>query len=404
MSSATLHPSRSLTDREVTKLTLPAVAFTFVAYLSIGAPLALLPSYLHLGLGLSTVIAGLIVSAQYIATFASRPLAGHMSDVRGPKVTVRYGLLLGALSGLLIVTAHLAQRTMWLGLSLLILSRLALGAGESLTSTGATMWGIGRVGVDHTARVISWNGVATYTALAVGAPLGTLLGERWGFWSVGAMIMAICLGSYVAAERMAPTAAAKGKRAPMGGILLRVMPYGAGLALGGMGFGVIATFIALYFAQAGWQGAPLSLTIYGLCFVGVRLLFPGVIARYGGFTVTLVSLAVELAGLAMLGLTHTHALAYVASGLTGLGFSLVFPALGVEAAKAFPASVRGAVLGVYTAFVDLSLFLSGPLAGAVIRSHGYGAAFLATAGMVLVALLVVGTMAISVRSKTAISS
>jgi hypothetical protein len=69
-----------------------------------------------------------------------------------------------------------------------------------------------------------------------------------------------------------------------------------------------------------------------------------------------------------------------------MGFSLIFPALGVEAANAFPASVRGSVLGVYTAFADLSLFLAGPLAGAVIHGFGYSAVFLATAGTVAVAL------------------
>lgn len=397
MQATELTESTELTEREVTLRTLPAVAYTFIAYLSIGAPLALLPSYLHLSLGLSTVIAGLIVSAQYIATFASRPLAGHMSDVRGPKTTVRYGLLMGAASGALIVVAHLLQRSLALGLACLVLSRLALGAGESLTSTGATMWGIGRVGVDQTARVISWNGVATYSALALGAPLGTLLGEQFGFYSIGVMILAVSIAGYVVSGRMAPTAAAKGKRVPLGGILLRVLPYGAGLALGGMGFGVIATFISLYFTQLGWQGAPLSLTIYGVSFVGARLVFSGVIARFGGFRVTLLSLAVEMAGLVLLGLTHHHWMAYVASGLTGLGFSLVFPALGVEAAKAFPASVRGAVLGIYTAFVDLSLFLAGPLAGAVIKSHGYRAAFVGTAGSVLLAIVLVGGLAFSAK-------
>jgi hypothetical protein len=47
-------------------------------------------------------------------------------------------------------------------------------------STGATMWGIGRVGAAHTARVIAWNGIATYGGLALGAPVGVVLEGRWG--------------------------------------------------------------------------------------------------------------------------------------------------------------------------------------------------------------------------------
>jgi len=76
-------------DQEITLRILPAVAFTFVAYFCIGAPLAILPSYLHLQLGVSTLVAGFLVSLQYIATFASRPRAGHLSDTIGPRRTVR---------------------------------------------------------------------------------------------------------------------------------------------------------------------------------------------------------------------------------------------------------------------------------------------------------------------------
>ena len=80
-------------DQPSTFRILSAVAFTFIAYFCIGAPLAILPSFLHLHLGISTVLAGLLVSLQYIATFASRPRAGFLSDTIGPRQTVRYGLL-----------------------------------------------------------------------------------------------------------------------------------------------------------------------------------------------------------------------------------------------------------------------------------------------------------------------
>jgi len=373
-------------DQEITLRILPAVAFTFVAYFCIGAPLAILPSYLHLQLGISTLLAGFLVSLQYIATFASRPRAGHLSDTIGPRRTVRYGLLACTASGALMALAAWLRHSLWLSLGTLALSRLALGTGESLSSTGSTMWGIGRVGAEHTARVISWNGVATYSAIALGAPLGVLAASAWGFGAVGVIVFAVCSLSYLAATRMAPTAPPTGKRLPIGHILLGVTPYGMALALGGTGFGVIATFITLYFASRGWQGAALSLTVYGFSFVGTRLLFARTINRYGGFAVAIVSFCFELAGLVMLGLGHSQALAYVACGLAGLGFSLIFPALGVEAANAFPSSVRGSVLGVYTAFADLSLFLAGPLAGAVIHGFGYSAVFLATAGTVAVAL------------------
>ena len=375
-----------LADQEITLRILPAVAFTWVAYFCIGAPLAILPSYLHLQLGISTLMAGLLVSLQFIATFASRPRAGHLADTIGPRRTVRYGLMACAASGALMMLAAWLRHSLWLSLGTLALSRLTLGTGESLSSTGATLWGIGRVGGEHTARVISWNGVATYSAIAAGAPLGVLAAGAWGFGAVGAIIFLLCCVSLAVATRMESTEPFHGRRLPIGRILAGVTPYGLALALGGTGFGVIATFITLYFVQRGWQGAALSLTVFGSCFVGVRLLFARTIDSYGGFAVAIVSFCIEVAGLALLGLGRSQALAYVACGMVGLGFSLIFPALGVEAANRFPESVRGSVLGVYTAFADLSLFLVGPLAGAVIHGFGYPALFLGTSGAVAVAL------------------
>jgi MFS family permease len=375
-------------DNQVTRRILPVVGFTFVAYFSVGVPLALLPTYAHLQLGVNASIAGLLVSIQYIATFASRPRAGRMADTRGPRQTVRYGLLFCAASGFFLLLAALLKHSFWFSIDSLVLSRLVLGVGESMTSTGSTMWGIGRVGSERTARVISWNGVANYLALAIGAPVGVLLGSRWGFAGAGLLILLVCIASYVVATGLAPTAPLRGHPAPLPlrRILLRVTPYGLALALGGMGFGIIGTFITLYFIHRSWQGAALSLTIYGISFMGVRLVFPGVIDRFGGFSVAIVSFIVELAGLLMLVFGNSPGLAYAGCGLAGLGFSFVFPALAVEAANVFPTSVRGSVLGVYSAFIDLSFFLSGPIAGVIIHLYGYLAAFLAIAGAVLLAL------------------
>ena len=49
------------------------VYFTFICYISIGLPLAVLPSFVHLRMGYSTVLAGLTISIMYIATIICRP-------------------------------------------------------------------------------------------------------------------------------------------------------------------------------------------------------------------------------------------------------------------------------------------------------------------------------------------
>ena len=49
------------------------------------------------------------------------------------------------------------------------------------------------------------------------------------------------------------------------------------------GFGVIATFITLFYDAKGWDGAAFALTLFSCAFVGTRLLFPNGINRIGGW-------------------------------------------------------------------------------------------------------------------------
>ncbi|MGH8393739.1 MAG: MFS transporter, partial [Pseudomonas sp.] len=83
----------------VTLQVVSIVLFTFIGYLNIGIPLAVLPGYVHSDLGFGAVIAGLVISVQYLATLLSRPYAGRIIDNRGSKRAVMYGLAGCGLSG-----------------------------------------------------------------------------------------------------------------------------------------------------------------------------------------------------------------------------------------------------------------------------------------------------------------
>jgi MFS family permease len=363
--------------------------FTCVVYLSVGLPLAVLPPYVHLRMGFSAAMAGLVISIQYIATLASRPWAGRISDRAGAKVSVLWGMSGCSASGALLVAAASLHGSPWISFSALILSRLALGIGESLGSTGSTLWGITSAGPEYTAKVISFNGVSTYGAMALGAPLGVVLDQQWGLGSIGLLIMAVSLFSLALASRKRPVTVLPGTHLPFRDVMMRVAPHGMGLALGGVGYSVLATFITLFYFSRHWNGAALCLTAFGLAFVAARLLLIQTINRFGGFPVAMASLAVESVGLLLLWRAPSPWTAFQAAALTGFGFSLVFPALGVEAVKRVTESNRGAALGVFTAFADVSFFLVGPLAGAVIGGFGYSSVFLFALISVLISLGIV---------------
>lgn len=97
--------------------------------------------------------------------------------------------------------------------------------------------------------------------------------------------------------------------------------------------------------------------------------------------------SVEIIGLLLVGFAQTPLTAKVGTFLTGAGFSLVFPALGVVAVKAVPQHNQGAALATYTVFMDLSLGITGPLAGLLMAWTGIPTIYLAAAGLVMAALL-----------------
>lgn len=258
------------------------VMFNFASYLTIGLPLAVLPGYVHDVMGFSAFWAGLVISLQYFATLLSRPHAGRYADQLGPKKIVIFGLCGCFLSGLGYLLAALFGGLPVVSLALLCLGRIILGIGQSFAGTGSTLWGVGVVGSLHIGRVISWNGIVTYGAMAMGAPLGVLCYSLMGLHGLALTIMAVALVAVLCALPRAAVKAGKGKAMSFRAVLGRVWLYGMALALASAGFGVIATFITLFYDAKGWDGAAFALTLFSCAFVGTRLLFPNGINRLGG--------------------------------------------------------------------------------------------------------------------------
>ena len=386
MSASSTIPLAPSSPGSITLRILPTSLQIFLCYLAIGLPMAVLPSVVHLQLRYNTVLAGLAISAQYVATVLSRPQAGRMADRVGARRTALSGLAACGCSGILLFFSG------WLGavpltcLGVIFASRLVLGFGESWLATGSSLWGIARVGPENTARVISWSGICSYGGLAIGAPLGVWIDKAWGLSGVGLVSLGVsCLG-LLAALPIGEVAVPEGEPLAFRQVLSRVLPHGMALALATTGFGTIASFMVLFYAHRHWADAAFALTAFGASFVVARLLFAHSIDRWGGFRVALVCLSGEIGGLLFLWLAFSPALAFTGAALTGFGFSLVFPALGVEAVNRVTAENRGSALGIFTAFADLSLGLTGPVIGLIVAGLGYSPIFLFAALMTAVAL------------------
>ncbi|MBM7342485.1 MFS transporter [Pantoea coffeiphila] len=382
----------ALTNAQLNKRIISVVVFTFFCYLSIGLPLAVLPGYVHNQLGYSSFVAGLIISLQYFATLISRPQAGRYADLLGPKKVVLAGLVLCGASGALSILAVIFNSSPLVSLLLLAAGRVVLGFGESLTATGSILWGINVVGTVQSARVISWNGVATYLAMAMGAPLGVMLNSLFGIPGFAGLIVVMAILGFWMATRRPAVKVQVGERTSFSQVFGKIWIYGLCLGLGTVGFGTIATFITLYFSHHGWSGAAFSLTLFSCGFILMRLLFNNSISRFGAMRVSLVSFTIECVGLLIIWQASSVWMVDLGAFLTGSGFSLIFPALGVEAIRRVKPQNQGSALGLYSAFLDCGLGITGPLAGLLIGHWGIDAIYLAAAGVVLIALALIVRM------------
>jgi MFS family permease len=386
---ADLHPQNSIAPL------LPIMAVVAIAFLIIGFVLPVLPLHVHLGLGLSTFVVGVVSGSQFLASLLSRVWAGRFADRRGPKRAVILGLLAAFISGIFYAASLAFIAQPWLSASVLLAGRTLLGAGESFIITGAAAWGLALAGPQNAGRVIAWVGMAMFAAMASGAPIGMGFYSWGGFGAVAAATAVIPLLTLLLVMSLRAAPSARGTPAGLLKVARAVWMPGIGSALSSLGYGAMLAFSALLAAERGWNPVWLTFTTFAFALVAARLFFGHVPDRLGGARVALGSVVIEAIGLGLLWLAQGPAVAAFGGALTGFGYSLVYPGLGVEAVRRAPPQSRGLAMGAYTVFLDLALGLGSPLLGLVAGYAGLGTVFLAAALVVAGAVIIVARLLVS---------
>ncbi|WP_312285680.1 MFS transporter [Chryseobacterium gleum] len=357
--------------------TAPIIISVFGVYLTIGIALGVLPRFVQSSLGFDSIMVGLVIGLQSLSTLLTRAYSGKITDTKGAKKSKMSGVILAVIAGIIYVLAVLFQAHPLLALVFLLLARIIHGVGESFLVTGALTWGIGLVGHSSSGKVMTWNGIAMYAGIAIGAPISIWLSKEYDILPAFVLIALLPVISWLSTANLPSIPVDKEHiRTPFYKVIGAISGQGLSLAFSSMAFGCIASFIALFFSQKNWGDASLAFMVFGACYVLTRILFASFPDKYGGFTIALLSLIIEVAGQLLIWTSVSKILAIIGCGLTGIGFSLVFPALGVLAIQKVKPQMRGTALGAYVAFVDLSLGLAGPIAGLIAGWFDYQTVYL----------------------------
>lgn len=390
-SAAGAMPAAQGAVRSVFLRILPLTIAVFVGFFMVGLPMPVLPLYVDGTLAMGALAVGIVAGVQFAAALLSRPGAGAMADRQGGKRAMAIGFVLGACAGLLYLLADGLVDQPRAAFAALLIGRAVMGFGESLIVTGALSWGVGLVGPQNSGRVMAWVGVAIYAAFALGAPAGMRLYAGSGLAGIAwaTVLIPVAALALVLPQRAPRAAAAGAPRTPFHRILGMVWLPGLGLALSSVGFGMITGFVSLLFDARGWDGAAWMFTAFGAGFILARVFFAGLPDRLGGARVAAVCVLIEAVGQWLIWGSDAPVWAYVGAVLTGAGYSLAFPAFGVEAVRRVPAASRGTAMGAYVAFLDVALGFGSPAAGWMAGQRGYESVF-ALGGTCALAALAVG--------------
>ncbi|TGR23173.1 MULTISPECIES: arabinose transporter [unclassified Mesorhizobium] len=362
---------------------MPVMMPVLVVFIITGAALPALPLHIHTDLGFGTFVVGLVAGAQFVAALISRLWAGSYADRRGAKRAVIAGLVMAVLAGLLYLFSQGITAQPELSVIVLLAGRALLGGAESFIIIGAQSWGLALAGPGNSGKAIAWIGTAMFIALAVGAPIGSLLYGSFGFSSIGLATMGIPVLALLLVLPLKPVAPSPHAQTNFRKVARAVLLPGVGMAFASLGYGAMVAFGVLYFTEQGWQPAWLSFTLFAFALVLSRICFGGLPDRLGGARSAMVFVVVQTAGLVLIWLAPSALVGFAGAALTGFGYSFVYPGLGMEAVRRAPPESRGMAMGIYTAFLDVALGVLSPLLGLLAGIAGLSSVFGASALLAL---------------------
>lgn len=351
---------------------------TLAYFLSVGALLPTLPLWIDGPLGGDEAAVGLVFGSFGVSALLLRPVAGALSDRHGRRLPMLVGAVLVAAS----VGSYGVVETVW-GLVGL---RLVGGAGEAFFYVAAATAVNDLAPDERRGEALSLFSIALYGGIALGPILGEAILHAVGFtpvWVAAASSAALAavltwpVPDTRPAEEPGPRPPLVHRAALAPGVVILVSVWGQA------GF---HAFVALHAREVGLPRTQLVFVTFAVVVLAVRSFGARLPDRLGLERVATASLVLSAAGAATIGAWTAPAGVYTGTAVFALGQAFAFPALMSIAVNRVPVRERGAVVGTFTAFVDLAFAVGGVSLGVVAAAAGEPAAFVVAAVISLLGL------------------
>ncbi|MCI1746902.1 MAG: MFS transporter [Acidipropionibacterium sp.] len=348
------------------RLALPLLAAGVFAVGTEGLVFAGLLPDLAADLGVSLGAAGQVTTVFALAYALAAPVLSMLTESWRPRSTLLCGFALFTAGNVLTASA--------LSLGLMLCWRVLTAAGASLITPTSTLLAAGIATPQKRGRAISVVMTGLTLATAAGAPLGTLIGGRYG-WR--AAIWAITgLGVLAAAAIAAGVPALPGR--PRRGLRARLQPLGVPVIRRVLAVTLIG-FVAVYlfYAYVSVVYAPLTgdagvlaaiLLVIGLAGVAGNLIAGALTDRFGARWVVTAALLITATAVLAAGMAgSSRALALITAGIYGIAaWSITGPQQ--HRLLAADTAHTGLPVALNSSAMYLAISIAGALGGALARS------------------------------------
>ena len=348
----------------------------------------ILPLYAR-SLGAGTIEIGVINSLFMLAAGGFSMPLGMMSDLLGRRRMVLAGLLISALSSLLLTFSRSSPQMMI----------IYVFAGIGLAAFGPTMMSFVAdfSPPTHLGRSYGWYTMATYGGMSLGPTIGGfcayLLGYQWVFTIsgiLGFIVFLVALLSFPKQRTAHPDGPPKRDRRKIIWELLGNRPLLACWLVtlfSCFGLGAFITFQPLHASDQGIGVGEIGLIFGTQALVNAlsRIPFGYLSDRVPDRSSLVVwGLLAYSASTAGIGLSTSLAMFLISAFAMGIGMGIAFTAVGALISELVPADARGFAMGGYNTCIYTGMMLSSLIMGAVAGRFGFRACFLITAGLVAV--------------------